>query len=378
MAGTGSGGVLLAVGTRKGLFLGREAARGRGGGWEFTGPHFPMQAVYGIGIDKRRKGAPRLLVGADSSHWGPSVVISDDLGASWREPSRPAVKFPERTGTSLERVWQLQPAGPSAPGVVYAGTQPGALFRSDDGGETFSLVESLWDHPHREHWEGGFGGQAVHTVLPDPRSADSVLVAVSTGGVYRTCDGGASWSASNTGVQAAFLPESQRFPEFGQCVHKVARDAADPDRLYLQNHWGVYRSDDGGGKWEPVGQSLPSDFGFAVVAHPHRGGTAYVFPIQGDYDRRPAGGRCRVYRTEDAGKSWQPLTAGLPEGEHYGVVLRDAMCVDDATPTGVYFGNRNGEVYASDDEGDSWQLAAEHLPDVLCVRAVSLDVHAGR
>jgi photosystem II stability/assembly factor-like uncharacterized protein len=366
-------GVLLAVGTRKGLFLGRRSSDRGGGDWELTGPHFPMQAVYGIGIDKRRAGAPRLLVGADSSHWGPSVFTSDDLGESWHEPAQPAVKFPERTETSLERVWQLHPAGPAAPDVVYAGTQPGALFRSDDGGLTFSLVEPLWDHPQRKEWNAGFGGQAVHTVVTDPRSADSVLVAVSTGGVYRTADGGASWSPSNTGVQAAFLPESQRYPEFGQCVHKVAQDAANPDRLYLQNHWGVYRSDDAGATWESVGESLPSDFGFAVAAHPHRGDTAYVFPIEADGDRKPAQTRCRVYRTEDAGKSWQPLSAGLPEGEHYGVVLRDALCLDDADPAGVYFGNRNGEVYASADEGESWRLVADHLPDVLCVRAASLD-----
>lgn len=373
-----AGDVLLAVGTRKGLFLGRRGQeRGGddegGGDWTFTGPHFAMQSVYGIGIDKRRPGTPRLLVGADSSHWGPSVFTSDDLGASWHEPEKPAVKFPERTGTSLERVWQLHPAGPAAPDVVYAGTQPGALFRSDDGGRTFSLVESLWDHPQRKEWNAGFGGQAVHTVVTHPRDAGSVVVAVSTGGVYRSRDGGESWSPSNTGVQAVFLPENQRFPEFGQCVHKIAQDAGDPARLYLQNHWGVYRSDDTGATWESIGDSLPSDFGFAVAAHPHKSGTLYVFPIQADADRKPAEARCRVYRSQDAGRSWEPLTTGLPEGDHYGVVLRDALCLDDGTPTGVYFGNRNGEVYASADEGETWGLVAEHLPDVLCVRAVSLE-----
>ncbi|GGO91048.1 WD40/YVTN/BNR-like repeat-containing protein [Wenjunlia tyrosinilytica] len=358
--------VLLAVGTQKGLMLGR----GSGGAWEFTGPHFPMQAVYSIGIDTRRS-SPRLLVGADSSHWGPSVFTSDDLGASWHEPAEPAVKFPKSTGTSLERVWQLHPAGPAAPDVVYAGTQPGALFRSDDGGETFSLVESLWEHPTREQWEAGFGGQAVHTVVTDPRTADVVTVAVSTGGVFRSVDGGASWQPSNSGVKASFLPDP--FPEFGQCVHKIAQDAEDPDRLYLQNHGGVYRSDDGGGHWQSIAEGLPADFGFGVAAHPHRGGTAYVFPIEADVMRLPAGRRCRVYRTQDAGETWEPLSEGLPQGDHYGVVLRDALALDDADPAGVYFGNRNGEVYASADEGDSWHLVAEHLPDVLCVRAASLE-----
>jgi photosystem II stability/assembly factor-like uncharacterized protein len=280
------------------------------------------------------------------------------------------VKYPKDTGASLERVWQLQPAGAEAPGVVYAGTEPGGLFRSADGGETFELVRPLWDHPTREKWEPGGGGLAVHTVVTDPRDARSVTVAVSAGGVYRTADGGASWAPSNSGVQVVFQPD--RYPEFGQCVHKVARDAVDPDRLYLQNHWGVYRSDDGGATWSDIGAGLPSDFGFAVAAHPTRGGTAYLFPITADADRVPAENRCRVYRTSDAGATWEPLSAGLPAADHYGTVLRDALCTDDADPAGVYFGNRNGEVFASADEGESWTQLTAHLPDVLCVRAAAL------
>jgi photosystem II stability/assembly factor-like uncharacterized protein len=355
--------VMLAVGTGKGLFLGwRRGA----GGWELSGPRFPMQAVYSVGVDTRRP-VPRLLVGADSSHWGPSVFRSDDLGATWHEPAKPAVRFPEFTGTSLERVWQLQPAGPEAPGVVWAGTQPGALFRSDDGGETFAFVPSLWDHPQRARWGAGFGGQAVHTVVTDPRDPRSVLVAVSSGGVYRSSDGGAGWEASNTGVKADFLPD--QYPEFGQCVHKVARDPVDLDRLYLQNHGGVYRSDDGGETWSEIGKDLPADFGFAVAAHPRRAGVAYVYPVVDGGERFPPNHRCRVYRTQDAGGSWTELSAGLPDTPHYGVVLRDALRTDDADPAGVYFGTRNGELYASADEGDSWRLVASHLPDVLCVRA---------
>ncbi|TQK43073.1 hypothetical protein FBY35_4521 [Streptomyces sp. SLBN-118] len=357
--------VLLTVGTRKGLFIGRR----RGGTWEFDGPHFNAQAVYSIGIDTRRS-VPRLLVGGDSAHWGPSVFHSDDLGATWIEPPKPAVKFPKDTGASLERVWQLHPAGPATPDVVYAGTEPAALFRSDDGGETFELVRPLWEHPTRSQWVPGGGGEAVHTVVTDRRDPDSVTVAVSTAGVFRSKDGGASWAPSNQGVSAVFLPDPN--PEFGQCVHKIAQDAGDLDRLYLQNHWGVYRSDDGGTQWTDIGEGLPSDFGFAVAAHPHRPDTAYVFPITADADRVPAGRRCRVYRTGDAGSSWEALSAGLPEGDHFGTVLRDALSTDDADPAGVYFGNRNGEVYASADDGDSWQLLASHLPDVLCVRAVAM------
>lgn len=357
--------VLLAVGTRKGLFLGRR----RGVAWEFDGPHFNAQAVYSLAIDTRGD-TPRLLVGGDSAHWGPSVFHSDDLGSTWVEPAAPAVKFPKDTGASLERVWQLHPAA-AEPDVVYAGTEPAALYRSEDRGESFELVRPLWEHPTRSQWVPGGGGEGLHTILTDARDANAVTVAVSTAGVFRTEDGGASWAPSNSGVSAVFLPDPD--PEFGQCVHKVARDAVDPDRLYLQNHWGVYRSDDAGAHWTDIGGSLPSDFGFAVATHPHRRDTAYVFPINADADRVPADHRCRVFRTQDAGKTWEPLTRGLPETDHYGTVLRDALCTDDTDPAGVYFGNRNGEVYASADDGESWQLLVSHLPDVLCVRAALIE-----
>lgn len=366
--------VLLAVGTRKGLFLARRpAGERRSAGWELEGPHFTSQAVYAVAVDTRRPSGPRLLVGGDSAHWGPSVFRSDDLGVTWQEPSRPAVKFPPDTGSSLERIWQLQPGGAAEPDVVYAGTEPGALFRSTDGGEGFELVRELWEHPSRRDWVPGGGGLGLHTIMVHPRDDRAVTVAVSAGGAYRSADGGASWAPCNTGVEAVFLPEGRRFPEYGQCVHKVARDAADPERLYLQNHWGVYRSDDAGGSWSSIGGGLPSDFGFPVVTHPRRGGVAYVFPLNADHDRVPARRRCRVHRTEDAGASWQALGAGLLEEAHYGPVLRDALCTDDADPAGVYFGNRNGELFASADDGDSWQQLADHLPDVLCVRAAVID-----
>lgn len=357
--------VLLTVGTRKGLFIGR----GSGGSWEFDGPHFAAQAVYSIGIDTRGE-TPRLLVGGDSAHWGPSVFHSDDLGTTWVEPDRPAVKFPKETGASLERVWQLHPASAAEPEVVYAGTEPAALFRSEDRGESFSLVRPLWEHPTRSQWVPGGGGEAVHTVVTDARDTRAVTVAVSTAGVFRSRDGGTSWAPSNDGVSAVFMPDPH--PEFGQCVHKIAQDAADPDRLYLQNHWGVYRSDDAGATWTDIGAGLPSDFGFAMVAHPHRADTAYVFPITADSDRVPADRRCRVFRTRDAGATWEALSTGLPQGDHFGTVLRDAMCTDGADPAGIYFGNRNGEVYASADDGDTWRQLAAHLPDVLCVRAAVL------
>jgi hypothetical protein len=358
---------LLAIGTGKGLFIARSGDDRKS--WEVSGPHFAMTGIYAIGIDKRRA-TPRLLAGVTSSHYGPSVATSDDLGVSWQEPEHAPIAFPEHTGTALERVWQLAPGPAGQPDRVYAGTQPSALFVSDDGGLTYRMVEALWEHPHREHWGAGFGGQAIHTVLPHPADPASVLVAMSAGGVYRSTDAGATWAASNTGIKAYFLPDP--WPEYGQCVHKVARDPANPDRLYAQNHHGVYRSDDGGADWRSIADGLPTDFGFAMVAHPHRAGVIYNFPLQADGERFPPGRRCAVYRSADAGQTWEALTDGLPTEPFYPSVLRDAMCADDAEPAGVYFGTRSGEVYASRDEGDSWSLVAAHLPDVLCLRAAEV------
>ena len=359
---------LLMVGTRKGLWLGTsDEARGA---WAWTGPHFPMEEVYSVMVDQRGD-RTRLLAGASSSWLGPQVWRSDDLGASWDETPNGAVRFPEDTGATLARVWQLQPglSADESSDVVWAGTEPGAVFRSTDHGETFSLVRGLWDHPHREEWNAGFGGQAFHTILPHPDDPDRVLVALSTGGVYVTADGGKSWAPSNTGVKAEFFPGERNYPEFGQCVHKVARDAEDPERLYLQNHGGVYRSDDGGESWQDIAPGLPTEFGFAMVAHPHRGGTAYTFPIHGADRRWPVDGKARVFRTTDAGSSWEALGEGsLPEG-YYAAVMRDAMCADDHDSAGLYFGGRNGGVWCSPDEGQSWQEIHKNLPDVLAVRA---------
>lgn len=358
---------LLAIGTGKGLYLAR-SEDGRAS-WRISGPHFPMTEIYAVAIDKRRA-TPRLLAGATSSHFGPSVATSDDLGESWQEPEAAPVAFPEDTGATLKRVWQIAPGPAAQPERVYVGTEPSALFVSDDGGVSYQLVRALWDHPHRPEWGPGYGGQAIHTVLPHPVETATTLVAMSAGGVYRTIDGGSSWRASNTGIKAYFYPDP--WPEFGQCVHKVARDPGDPERLYAQSHHGVYRSDDGGGSWTSIADGLPSDFGFPMVAHPRRTGTIWNFPLTADSRRFPTEEKCRVFRSADAGASWEPLSTGLPSEPFYPSVLRDAMCADDADPVGVYFGTRSGEVYASRDEGDSWAAVAAHLPDVRCVRAAEV------
>lgn len=371
MAMKSNGDVLLMVGTTKGAFL----YRGRADRSSFasSGPLLAGCSVPSMAFDARG-GRCRILAGANSFFFGNAILRSDDLGATWSEPVEGGnIAFPEDTGASLTQVWQLRPGTDAEPDVVYAGVEPAALFRSEDAGLTFSLVRGLWEHPHRPTWMPGGGGLCLHTILPDAQDPARMLVAISTGGVYRTDDGGATWRSSNRGIRADFMPEEQRFPEYGQCVHKVARDAASPDTLYLQNHGGLYRSDDGGEQWQDVADGVPSDFGFPVVAHPKRGGTAYVIPLDGAAGRWTSGARCRVYRTTDGGASWEPLSHGLPQEGAYITVVRDAFCADQADQPGLYFGTRGGELYGSFDDGESWRLLAEHLPPILCVRAQTLD-----
>jgi photosystem II stability/assembly factor-like uncharacterized protein len=358
-----SGDVLVAAGTMKGAFLFRSDPGRRT--WQASGPHFPGQAVYAIRFDGRG-GRRRLLAGTEHGHWGPVVRCSDDLGRTWSDPSGGNLRFPAGTDAALARVWQLQPVGPDRPDTVLAGVEPAALFRSDDGGETFELVTGLWDHPHRPRWEPGGGGLCLHTIVPDTADPERTWVAISTGGVYRSDDDGRTWHASNHGVRAGFLPDQH--PEFGQCVHKIAQ-AAGRDRLYLQNHWGLYRSDDGAGTWVDVANGVPSDFGFPVVAHPTDPDTAWIVPLTSDEFRCTPDGRARVYRTRDAGASWEPLTAGLPQSDAWLTVLRDGFSTDGLAPAGLYFGTRTGQLFASADEGDTWRPLAEWLPPVVCVKA---------
>ena len=356
---------VVLVGTSKGLFSLRSGDGRRH--FEISGPDLVGEEVYATCIDTRGP-SPRLLAGSVSMHWGPVVRRSDDLGTTWTEEDHATLTFPSDTGASLARVWQLVPGGSDQPEVVYAGVEPAALFRSDDAGRSFSLVRALWNHPHRAQWQPGGGGLCLHTVLVHPAEGNRLLVAVSAGGVYLSDDAGSSWRAANAGIVATFLPGNPS-PEFGQCVHKVARDAGNPERLYLQHHDGIYRSDDGGGAWVPMRSIGGVDFGFPVVAHPTRPDTAYVVPLQGAEYRCTPDGRCIVWRTGDAGATWTPLTEGLPQADAHLTVLRDGFTTDGDDPAGLYFGTRSGEVYGSFDDGDSWRLLAAHLPSVLSVRA---------
>ena len=279
------------------------------------------------------------------------------------------MRFPEDTGLELKQIWQIAAARNGDPDRLFCGVEPAALFQSRDAGASWELVRGLHEHPHRERWQPGGGGLCLHTVVTDPGDPDRIWVAISTGGVYRSDDGGASWQPRNQGIRAEFLPEEDRYPEFGQCVHKIVSHPSRPERLFLQNHWGLYRSEDRGDTWHDIANGVPSDFGFAMAAHPHHADTVYVVPLESDVFRCTPEAKLRVYRSRDAGESWEALGEGLPQEEAFETVLRDGMDTDTCPEAGVYFGTRSGKVFASRDGGDSWSQLADGLPPVLCVRA---------
>ena len=359
-----TGDVVLMVGTTKGAFLFRsDGERAR---WEMDGPHFAGEQVYAMAMDQRG-GRPTMWAGPGNPFFGYTLRRSDDLGASWSGKEERPVKFPEGSDLSLNGIWQIRPGRASEPERIFLGVEPACLFETRDGGESFEPVEGFLRHEHRPKWTPGAGGLCMHTILPDPEDADRMLVAFSTGGVYRTDDGGTSWQPRNRGVRAEFLPD--KHPEFGQCVHKVVHHPDRPERLFLQNHWGLYRSDDWGDSWQDIADGVPSDFGFAMAMHPHDPDTVYIVPLESDGFRCTPEAKLRVYRTRDAGGSWEPLASGLPQEDAYETVLRDAMDTDASPSAGVYFGTRSGRLYGSSDGGDSWTAIREGLPPVVCVKA---------
>ena len=351
----------VAIGTTKGLYFVSDGV--------VDGPFMPGKAVLAFA-----QLPGRMLATSTDSHFGPNVRVSEDGGLSWDDAGARPVAFPPDTDTALTSVWQLHvDRRPNGGRTVWAGVEPAALFRSDDGGETFELVRGLWDHPDRTSWQPGFGGLCLHTVVTHRERPDRIVVAVSAGGVYRSDDGGRTWAARNVGIEARFLPEP--YPDHGQCVHKLAVDAVNPDVLWAQNHWGIYRSGDAGDHWESLGRpgergGVSSDFGFPVVSHPRTIDTAFVIPLESDAHRVTPGGRCRVYRTMDGGRSWEPLVDGLPSENAYVTVLRDAFDVGKTPPFPLVFGTRSGHVFASQDGGDSWRNVASFLPPILCVRVL--------
>ena len=360
------GDFLLLVGTTKGAFVLRSnAKRSR---WEVGGPYFHGNPVYALAYDDR-DGQHRIWA-STSSYWGTMLRSSDDFGKTWTNPAEAPIRFPSDAGVSLKNIWQITPGRPDEPNVIYCGVEPAALFESRDSGESWSLVRGLFDHPHRPRWMPGNGGLALHTIVLDPANSQRMYVAISAGGVYRTDDAGAAWTARNQGIRVVFMPG--KYPEFGQCIHKIAMHPTRPERLFLQNHWGLYRSDDSAESWTDIANGVPSDFGFPVVMHPRNPDCVFVLPVDSDEFRCTCDGRLRVYRTRNAGASWEPLMRGLPQKRAYETVLRDAMTADSLDPVGIYFGTRSGQLYGSTDEGKNWRKILEGLPSVVCVKTAAI------
>ncbi len=309
------------------------------------------------------------IYAAGGNEWfGPAVWKSTDLGASWTHSSDGlAYKAGE---DPIKSVWSLAPSGAG----LYAGVEPAGLFRSDDSGQSWRHIAGLREHPSRPHWQPGAGGLILHSLIPHPTDENRIWVAISAAGVFHTEDGGETWETRNRGTRADFLPEDQRYPEFGQCVHCLVMAPGMPDRLYQQNHCGMYRSEDGGRQWQSIEAGLPSSFGFPASVHPRDPATLYLVPLNGATEGRYVPeGEAAVWRTRDAGHSWQALRQGLPQDKVFFGVLRQAMATDRLEPAGVYFGTNTGTLFASADEGEGWTCIAQHLPAISSVETLVIE-----
>jgi photosystem II stability/assembly factor-like uncharacterized protein len=289
------------------------------------------------------------------------------------ESGRPLTTHQHYDGTQrpweFKRVWHLEPS-PADPDLVYAGVEDAALFRTTDGGKSWQELAGLRGHDSGPKWQPGAGGMCLHTILLDPRDPGRIYVAISAAGAFRSDDGGSTWRPINRGLTSQYIPDPTA--EVGHCVHRIAMHPSRPQTLFMQKHWDVMRSDDGGASWHEVSGNLPSDFGFAMAVHAHEPETVYVVPIKSDSEHYPPDGKLRVYRSRKGGDDWEALTSGLPQKDCYVNVLRDAMAVDSLDPCGIYFGTTGGQVYASPDGGDHWEPIVRDLPPVLSVEVQTL------
>jgi photosystem II stability/assembly factor-like uncharacterized protein len=348
----------LLVGTRKGLFV----LEGEPGSpFEVTGRAFAGDEVEYALRDPR---SGRVLASVTSPFYGPKVFHTDDPGGEWEQSE--GVELPEGGDLALERIWVIVLG--EADGLVYAGGDPGVLFESRDGGATFSLNRPLLEHPTRPTWQPGAGGLCLHSIVTWPGEPDRLALGISAAGVFLTDDGGATWRRGNEGLVAPYVPEDATPEEIAHCVHRLHRAVRRPERIFMQYHGGVYRSDDAGETWNDIAGGLPSNFGFPLALDPADPDSAYVIPLTADVDRVTSDGRLRVYETRDAGTTWQAHSDGLPQEHTYLTVLREAFDWDgEGERLQLYFGATSGEVYGSADAGASWFTVAEHLPRVLSV-----------
>jgi hypothetical protein len=380
--------VNVLVGTSKGGFIfTSDSARRR---WDVGDIQFKSWDVMHMQLDPRDG---RLHAAVQHVIYGGTTHYSDDFGRSWTQAKQvPAITRPSKSGRpmgtvdemfrsesgdpikdkpeQLIKVWNITPGRESEPGVLYAGAQPASLFVSHDRGETWSLNEPLFDHPHRGKFNPGAGGLCLHTILLDPARPERMYIAISAGGCYRTDDGGRTWAPFNKNVRADFNPDP--FPEFGHCVHKMAMHPSQPNVIYQQNHCGIYRSDNAGEDWLDIGEGkLPTRFGFPIAVHPTDPRTIYVVPEESQEYHMSVDGRFAVWRSRDAGTSWEMLTKGLPEKAHL-VVLREAMATDSFEDAGIYAGTNTGQLFYSRDSGDTWGLLADFLPPIHSVEVAVL------
>jgi photosystem II stability/assembly factor-like uncharacterized protein len=350
----------LIVGTRKGLFV----LEGEpGGAFEVT-----TRAFAGEPIDyaTRDPATGRVLATVTSPFYGPKIWYTDDPAGEWEQAD--GVALPEGGDAALERIWVIVPG--EADGTLYAGGDPGVLFESRDGGASWELNRGLWEHPTREKWQPGGGGLCLHSISTWPGDPDRLAVAISAAGVWLTDDGGATWRKANKGLVPRYLPEDTPEDEVGLCVHRLHRAPTRPERMFMQFHGGVYRSDDSGETWADIADGLPSDFGFPLAIDPADPDSAYLIPLTADTDRVTPDSQVRVYETRDAGASWTPRGTGLPDEHAYLTVLREAFdWAGEGETLELYFGATSGDVFGSGDAGASWSTTATRLPPVLSVSA---------